>query len=591
MRCAGFRPGTGSRWRPKGSATGPSGWRRMRMGTRSFTAWTGNIPTVTIFRGTWALADEIDSGSTCRRVISVFVIDNSNNRINRTNAGEAYSSSKQSGAALVGGDFSWQTLAHELPTPSAWDTTSATIRTSLSFGPSRNTLSACSAEFLAAHPYFNPDVGVERGGGPAIRLLSPSIYPEGSASVPIRLELSDPDGLRQLRLRVATRRTYALHLLGYELKMCRGLTGEEEALVEIDYDGVIPSGSAYGLSNLSNPQVHPISITALDADGNRSSIGFDLWQVSRQHLGTLDSRHEVLSATFAPSGKTLVSGSAGGVQLWDLQTRTARTTSLSGQGTGDGAVPRRRHPGLRVWRPSATVGPGKRSGQPSSPDIPTRSVPWTSLPTGGCSPPGPRTASGCGTLPRRPLPRPCPQALLRWPTPPTARLSPPGSSDGMSTLGPGDADRSRGLSPRRLRSRRGQRRGLLTGGDPGCFCMGGFHRAAVGRGRGGKRRRARRTRRARPVGGLFHRRDPARFGSGPGCLPVGPGDEGQTRHPAGGGQGSQRGGLLARWSNPGRGDSGRHRTLGHCRMADAPAWETGDGLGGPPAGSRRRGVG
>ncbi len=288
----------------------------------------GQYPDSHYIDGTWALADEIRQGFDLSKSISLFVIDISNNRINRKHGGEGTWWSKQGGAALVGGRFTRRILAHELAHAFGMGHDFRDGSYVLSYG-SNDSLSPCSAEFLAAHPYFNPAVGVEWGEAPAIRLLSPSIYPEGSASAPIRLELSDPDGLQQLRLRVPTRQTYAIHPVGDELKGCRGLMGEKEAVVEIDYDGVIPSGSAYGLSDLSNPPVHPISITVLDTDGNRSYLSFDLWQLSRQHLATLEADDQVHAVTFAPGGEILASASFGGTVLWDLETLTG-TTSLFG---------------------------------------------------------------------------------------------------------------------------------------------------------------------------------------------------------------------------------------------------------------------
>ncbi len=300
----------------------------------------GQHPDSHYIDGTWALVGEIGQRFDLSKGISVLVIDNSNSRINRRNAGEASRWSKESGAALVSGEFTWTLLAHELIHTFGMGHDFRDDRYIMSFGQrARNALSACSAGVMAVHPYFNPDVGLEWGEGPAIERLSPVTYPEGSTSVPIRLRLADPDGLHQVRLRVPTRRTYAIHLLGYELKVCRGLAGEEEALVEIDYDGVIPSGSAYGLSNLSNPQVHPINLSVLDADGNRSSLNFDLWQLSRQHLATLEMDNEIHAVTFAPAGATLASASAGGTGLWDVQAGMGRTASLSGGATAAALSP------------------------------------------------------------------------------------------------------------------------------------------------------------------------------------------------------------------------------------------------------------
>ena len=149
--------------------------------------------------------------------------------------------------------------------------------------------------------------------------------------MPIRLRLSDAQGLQQLRLRVPTR--WTPHEPGFpvgdlELKTCRELTGEVEIEVEIDYDGVIPSGSTYGLSDLSDPKVHPISVIAVDLDGNWAETTFDLWEESPHHLATFEPAGEVHAVAFAPGGDTLAAGSAGELELWDLETQTGTAISL-----------------------------------------------------------------------------------------------------------------------------------------------------------------------------------------------------------------------------------------------------------------------
>ena len=74
----------------------------------------GQHPDSHYLGGTWALVGEVEQVFDLSKSIAVFVIDNSNNRINRTAAGSATWSSKQSGVLLVPEEFSWQTLAHEL---------------------------------------------------------------------------------------------------------------------------------------------------------------------------------------------------------------------------------------------------------------------------------------------------------------------------------------------------------------------------------------------------------------------------------------------------------------------------------------------
>ena len=291
----------------------------------------GRHPDSHYTEGAWNSVREIGEAFDLSQSIIVVVVDNSTNRIGRTATGAATWSSKQSGIAMVGGEFAWDTLAHELAHTFRMGHDFRDDSYILSYGYSRNTLSACSAGVLAVHPYFNPDVGVEWTEAPVVELLSATTYPAGSETVPIRLKLSDAHGLQLVRVRVRTRDTHnpRYSVGGTELKTCRGLMGEQEALVEIDYDGVIPSGAAWGFSDLSNPRVHPILLTVVDKDGNRTGTSFDLWELSRQHLATFEVGEEVHGVAFSPGGTTLASGSGEGVELWDLETRRGTTTSLA----------------------------------------------------------------------------------------------------------------------------------------------------------------------------------------------------------------------------------------------------------------------
>ena len=61
-------------------------------------------------------------------------------------------------------------------------------------GGQRRSLSACNAEFLAVHPYFDPSVEAQKAPPPTIELISQTGYPAGSRSVSVQLEVSDPEG-------------------------------------------------------------------------------------------------------------------------------------------------------------------------------------------------------------------------------------------------------------------------------------------------------------------------------------------------------------------------------------------------------------
>ena len=179
---------------------------------------------------------------------------------------------KYGGYATAKVNFGTQLVAHELGHAFGleWHDFSSDAYI-MSYGNQQNSLSVCHAEFLAVSPYFN--ISTAELSTPRIERLSPLSYPADSKHFSIKLKVNDPEGLHQLLVIV---QTIAPHeAVGQtEFKACRSLSGKREAIIDFEYDGIIPSSDEF--SSLFFPVVHPISIYVVDIDGNVAHLHFEL---------------------------------------------------------------------------------------------------------------------------------------------------------------------------------------------------------------------------------------------------------------------------------------------------------------------------
>ena len=242
-------------------------------------------------------------------------------------AGVGGRTGKNGGWALVPDGWDFRTATHELGHAFGLQHDFNEDAYIMSYGSDPDRLSACHAEFLAVHPYFNADVDTQDGVPPTIELLSSRGFPEGSETVPVRLEVTDPDGLHQVILFV---RPSGLLVIGIpslfpEVKVCDGLAGAREATIEFDYDGNIPSSGSTGQLVRG---VHQMHVAAVDVDGNVGWTSFDLAELSPHHVNTLEGHgSRVTSVSLSPDGTTLSSASSDGtVRLWDVETGAVTRT-------------------------------------------------------------------------------------------------------------------------------------------------------------------------------------------------------------------------------------------------------------------------
>ena len=268
--------------------------------------------------------DEVEQVFDVRKNIYFIVVDNSIDAIGTGNGKQAggvgVRREKNGGYGVVPGGFSFHTAAHELGHAFGLAHDFRDGNYIMSYGFQRHSLSACSALFLVSNPYFNANISLEKGvQTPTRQLLSPRFYPAGTGRVSIQLKVRASDGLHQVILFVETREPHSA--AGFlEVKACRGFAGEREAIVEFDYDGVIPSAV---FSSLSEPPVHPIFIMAVDTEGNVSAWeaeAFSLRELSPHHIATLEGHtRSVRSVAFSSDGAMLASGSWDStIKMWDI---------------------------------------------------------------------------------------------------------------------------------------------------------------------------------------------------------------------------------------------------------------------------------
>ena len=202
----------------------------------------------------------------------------------------------------------------------------------MSYGPgSQDRLAVCHADFLDAHPYFNPDTPTEDLSAPTIKLISPRTYPVDAKSIPIQLQVSDSEGLHQAILYTAPYNGPTLLTNDSSVTACFELGGKKETVIDFDYDGIVPFAHNPSYSS-SNSFVHPIHVDVVDTSGNMTPIDFLLFSEALESLMKISGDNQ----TGLPNTPLLVPFV---VEVWDVNLRRPRReisvmfTVIAGGGT------------------------------------------------------------------------------------------------------------------------------------------------------------------------------------------------------------------------------------------------------------------
>ena len=226
---------------------------------------------------------------------------------------------KTGGVALMASGFSWTLLAHELGHAFGLRHDFRDVSHIMGGGGNQPRLSDCNARFLAAHPYFDPDVPTEKGIAPTINLNSAFQYPPGSKGIPVHLLVGDEEGLHQILIFGPTRSPHST-ARQQGIVQCHEFSGEQEALVEFDYYGGGPPDDGIGLTYSST---HQLVVQAVDIRGNFTQKTIRFIELSPGQIASFTEHEKTIhSLAFSPIGSILASASADNrIILWDVEMR------------------------------------------------------------------------------------------------------------------------------------------------------------------------------------------------------------------------------------------------------------------------------
>ena len=210
------------------------------------------------------VTEEIDDHHDIEKHIYIVIVDVSTERI-QGNCGIAYFDGGPVMVAATGdctvGEFGITLIAHELGHALNLEHDFRDESYIMSYGATRNTLSACAASMLNVSPFFNQggNVGITSNTPASIHMRTPSTYSANAKNWALQFSVSDVDGIHQVQ--------FLLSVPGEttSLMSCQNFNNTRSTTVEFD----MPTGATIA-------PVNNVYIRVVDQNGYVSGKSWTL---------------------------------------------------------------------------------------------------------------------------------------------------------------------------------------------------------------------------------------------------------------------------------------------------------------------------
>ena len=270
------------------------------------------------------ITDEIDDRYDIEKDIYIVIVDVSTERI-QGNCGIAYFDGGPVMVAATGdcvqGDQGVDLIAHELGHALNLEHDFRNESYIMSYGATRNQLSACAAAMLNVSPFFN-NVGNTSNTPASIQMLTPSTYPVNEENWGLRFSIRDADGVYQVQ--------FLLSVPGEATSLfsCQNFNNTQSATVEFD----MPTGATIA-------PVNNVWIRVVDPNGYITTKDWTLNATKTTEVKTTNAeRTETYLTLNYDSPDALVP--TNGIEDW-VNRHLPRGNRLIWEKTPDGLVPRK----------------------------------------------------------------------------------------------------------------------------------------------------------------------------------------------------------------------------------------------------------